>query len=125
VIFKNNLVFLQQTKQRKVANGPTCGGIFRLAPQAEINDGLLDLCWIKKTSRFRIFRFIPKGIKGTHLNLPEVRKNSDGRLPRVLSLVISSLDKQPLPCQADGEILLSETEYRISILSEALKVLVP
>lgn len=108
-----------------IANGPTCGGVFRLTPQAVLDDGLFDICWIKKASRLRIFKCVIKGIKGTHLNLPVVRKDSDGRLPRTSSLVISSLDKQPLPCQADGEILPSETEYRISILPGALKVLVP
>ena len=108
-----------------IANGPYCGGVFKLAPAADFRDGLFDICWIKKTSRLRILINILRGIKGTHLALPEVRKDSDGKLPQVSSFVISSLDKQFLPCQADGEILPSETEYRISILPEALKVLVP
>jgi YegS/Rv2252/BmrU family lipid kinase len=108
-----------------VANGYSCGGIFKLAPQADIRDGFLDICWIRKTSRLRIFRFIWKGIRGTHIGLPEVRKNSAGKLPRTTSLVISSLENQNIPCQMDGELPPVEKEYRISILPKALKIIVP
>lgn len=108
-----------------VANGPTCGGIFRLAPQADLQDGFLDICLIRKTSRMRILINIFRAIKGTHVELPEVRKNSDGKLPKAKSLIISSLENQNLVCQMDGEILPPEKEYRISILSKALKVIVP
>jgi len=108
-----------------IANGPTCGGIFKLAPQADLKDGLLDICWIKKTSRLRIFRFLPKVRKGTHLNLPEVRTHLDERLPRAKSLIILSPEKEALPCQMDGEILPAEKEYRISLLPKTLKVFMP
>ena len=114
-----------------VANGPSCGGIFKLAPQADLRDGLFDLCWIEKTSRLRILRFIPKGIKGTHLSLPEVRKESDGRLPKLSSLVISSLDNHEMPYQMDGETFLDRKdfplakEYKISILPLVFNVVVP
>lgn len=109
-----------------IANGPSCGGgIFRLAPRAYLRDGLLDICWVGKISRLRIFRFFPRVIKGNYLSLPEVKTVSDGRLPQASSLVIASLDNQNLPCQMDGEVLLPEKEYRISLLPKALKVLVP
>lgn len=108
-----------------VANAPRCARIFRLAPQADLRDGLLDICWIKKISRWRIFRFMGRGIKGTHLSLPEVRTFSDERLPRASSLTIFSLENQNLLCQTDGEILSAEKEYRITILPKAFKVIVP
>lgn len=108
-----------------VANGPTCGGIFRLAPQADLRDGFLDICLVKKASRMRILINIFRAIKGTHLELPEVRKNSDGKLPKAKSLIISSLENQNLICQMDGEILPPEKEYRITVLPKALKVIVP
>lgn len=107
-----------------VANGPSCGGVFKLAPQADLQDGLLDLCLIKKTSRQRIFRFILKGIAGSHIALPEVIKER-GQLPRACSLTVSSLDGQDLPCQMDGEVLSPAKEYQISVLPGALNVIVP
>jgi len=108
-----------------IANGPTCGGIFRLAPEANPQDGVLDICLINKINRLKILRFLPKAIKGTHLSLKEVMKESDGRLPRISFLTVASLKGQPLPCQMDGEILPAEKEYRISVFPKAQKVLVP
>lgn len=108
-----------------VAIGPTCGGVFRLTPQANSRDGLFDICWIKKTSRWRILKFLPKAIKGTHLSLPEVRKDSNNELPRASFLTISSLNHQKLPCQMDGEILPAEEDYLISNISKGLNILVP
>lgn len=107
-----------------VANGPKCGGVFKLAPRADLQDGLLDICLIEKTSSQRIFKFIQRGIAGTHLALPEVIKEK-GQLPRVCSLTISSLDGQGLPCQIDGEALPPEREYMVSVLPRALNVIVP
>ena len=108
----------------QVANGHSCGGIFKLAPHADVRDGLLDVCWIKKTNRLKLLWFLPKGIKGTHLSLHEVRKDSHGRLPRVSSLTIHS-DDEDIPCQMDGELFEPQKKYKISILPKALKVLVP
>jgi diacylglycerol kinase (ATP) len=108
-----------------VANGYNCGGIFKLAPQADIQDGFFDICWISKTSSWRIFRFILKGIRGTHISLPEIKKDFNGRLPKAPSLVITSLENQNIPCQVDGELLPAKKEYRVSILPKALKVLAP
>lgn len=108
-----------------VSNGYSCGGIFKLAPDADVKDGLLDVCFIKKTSRWRILWFIRKGIRGTHLSLHEVKKDVDGKLPRASQFVISSLENQVIPCQMDGELLPAEKQYRVSILPKAFKVLVP
>lgn len=106
-----------------VANGPCYGRIFKLAPQANIQDGLLDICQVKKAGRFRMLLNIPRFRRGTHLFRPEVETFSDGRLPRTASLTISS--SEDLPCQMDGEVLPAKKEYRVSILPKRLKVLVP
>ncbi len=108
-----------------VANGSTCGGgVFRSAPQADLRDGLLDICWVRKASRWRILRFLLRAMKGTHLSLPEVRTWGK-ELPRCRSLSISSIGKQKLICQIDGEIIPAKRRYRISVLPRALRVLAP
>ncbi len=108
-----------------VANGHTYGGKFRIAPHADLKDGFLDVCLIKKISRIRIFKFIPRVFKGTHLEIPEVKKDIDGKLPKVFSLTISSLENKNLPCQVDGEIPPFQKEYKITVLPKALKIMVP
>ncbi len=54
------------------ANGPRLGGGFLAAPHASHADGLLDLCLVRKMSRFDMLRTIPKLMKGKHLDHPKV-----------------------------------------------------
>lgn len=123
-----------------IANGPTCGGIFRLAPAANQWDGKADVCWVGKASKKRIVRFAPRainigdrkisrilfgflGVGKSHLVIPEVETMPEGTLPQATSIIISS--PEALICQVDGEILIPQKEYKISVLPEALKLIVP
>jgi len=110
-----------------VANGPNCGGIFRLAPQADPTDNLLDISLIKKVSKAKILMNLLKTIEGspiegTHLRLTEVWTSPQGKLPQVPSLVISS--PKDLPGETDGELLEAEREYNITVLPRRLRVIV-
>ncbi len=100
-----------------VANTPSYGRIFKIAPLADMRDGRLDVCLIREAGKLRVLKNILQVIQGTHTNLPEVK------MFRASSLTIRSL--QNLPCQMDGEILPSDREYQISTFPGALKVLVP
>ncbi|HHW48289.1 MAG TPA: diacylglycerol kinase family lipid kinase [Clostridiaceae bacterium] len=55
-----------------VANGRYYGGGMLPTPNAEIDDGQFDICLISEVNRFKIFRFLPRFIKGLHGNLKEV-----------------------------------------------------
>jgi diacylglycerol kinase (ATP) len=55
-----------------VANGRYYGGGMLAAPNAELNDGIFDICIVKKIGRLKILKFFPKFIKGKHLGIPEV-----------------------------------------------------
>ncbi len=57
-----------------VANGSTYGGGYNCAPNAIINDGLIDVCLIDKVSRFKILNLISKYKKGLHLIDEETKK---------------------------------------------------
>ncbi len=108
-----------------IANGPNCGGIlkFKLAPEADPADNLLDICLIKKMGIARVLIDTLRAIgEGTHLNLPEIW-TKDGKLPQTYSLTISS--PKDLPGETDGELLVAEKEYRVTVLPKALKVIVP
>lgn len=54
------------------ANTPRFGGGMRVAPEAKLDDGLLDLVVVKKVSRATFLRVFPKVYKGTHLGHPAV-----------------------------------------------------
>ena len=80
-----------------VGNGNVTGGAFRLTPQAELDDGLLDFVFGTAMSRLQILRFLPLVFSGQHIHRPEV---THGRTTR---LTITSDD--PLPVGVDGEII--------------------
>jgi len=106
-----------------VGNGPTCGGIFRLTPDADLTDGKVDICWIRKTGRIRILENIIKATKGTHLEMPEVETLPDRTLPRLTSFIVSSFEF--LPAELDGETIPPAKEFKITVIPQGMKVLVP
>ena len=64
----------QQIKTRLVllANGRYFGGAMLAAPEAELDNGMLDLLMLKEISLAKFLLHLPKIYKGTHLNIPEV-----------------------------------------------------
>ena len=55
-----------------LANGSYFGGAMHAAPEAELDDGLLDLLMLKEISLAKFLWHLPKIYKGTHLELPEI-----------------------------------------------------
>jgi len=56
-----------------VANTPNYGGGLRIAPQARLNDGLLDVCIIERISTASLLRLYPSILRGAHSQSPYVR----------------------------------------------------
>ena len=54
------------------ANAQSYGGGMRIAPEASIDDGLIDVIVVKHMPRFDFARSFPRVMKGTHLTLPTV-----------------------------------------------------
>jgi diacylglycerol kinase (ATP) len=101
-----------------ITNSPSYGGIFKINPNAIINDGKLNLCLIKPVRRIRAFEILFRATKGTHLNFPAV-KIFQFSLP----LTISSPEN--LPFEIDGEVFEPEKKYQIEVFPKFLPVLVP
>ncbi len=99
-----------------VANNSTFGGGMRIAPGAELDDGLFEIITIGDISRLKFVGNLPKVFKGTHVEEDEVHVL---RAPR-LELSAS----RPFPVYADGEHL-TELPVSLRILPRALGVLVP
>ncbi|GAA2060060.1 diacylglycerol kinase [Williamsia deligens] len=99
-----------------VGNTPTYGGGMRVCPDAQIDDGLLDVTVVAHTSRSRLLRLFPTIYRGTHVRHRGVHTR------RSRSVSVRSAD--PLPVSADGEIL-GVTPVTIDIRSRAVEFLVP
>ncbi len=99
-----------------VCNGHTFGGIFRVAPTAVIDDGRLDLVIADALDRRGVLRFVPRAIAGTHLGMPGITHLTVRR--------VSIEAEQPMPLQADGEIIdPAATRVDIEILPGRLRLL--
>ena len=100
-----------------VMNGRRLGGGFMMAPHAEIDDGLLDLCIADQVSRARIFTLIPYFMKGTQASQKEIKT---GRTKRIVVTAVEGV----LPAHADGETLCTEgQELSIELLPRQIEVL--
>ena len=56
----------------EVAIGTTAGGGFRLTPDARPDDGLLDVCVIRRIGALQFLRYVPRVMAGRHGALPPV-----------------------------------------------------
>jgi YegS/Rv2252/BmrU family lipid kinase len=100
-----------------VSIGLTQGGGFRLAPGASPNDGLLDVCLIRRIGLPKFLRYLPRVVRGTHVTLPEVA------LFRTTRMTIAGLS-DPLAVQLDGELRYPEdSTIDVEILPRQLHVL--
>lgn len=80
-----------------VANGEYVGGGMHIAPEAELNDNLLDIVVVGDIGKFELLKAFPTVYKGTHIYHPKVRMKKAARL------TIQSPEKMLV--YADGELL--------------------
>jgi len=99
-----------------VANAPTYGGGVKIAPQAKLDDGKLDLCVVRAMDKFKLFCLFPTAYFGRHL----VSKNVEyGQTDHV-----SIETEVPVDVYADGEYVC-KTPVEFSVARNALQVIVP
>ena len=101
-----------------IANGKYCGGGFRLAPRAAIDDGLIDIAAIEDFVKLERLIRLPQARKGTHLKLSRVHYRQEQ------TVVVSSPVR--LIAHVDGEPYhLPRNEFHATVVPKALRVLVP
>jgi diacylglycerol kinase (ATP) len=106
-----------------VANAAYFGAGMKVAPPAEIDDGLLDVVVMRHGSRLAFLRVLMRIKSGSHLGLPQVA------LDRGTDVTVTV--GRDLPAAADGETLAcaaplrAGTSLRIRAVPGALRVLVP
>jgi len=81
-----------------VANGTCIGGLFRICPTAQPDDGWLDLCVVTELGLGRIPGMALRLVRGRHAGQPGVTYR------RVREARIRVLDETPLFFQLDGEL---------------------
>jgi diacylglycerol kinase (ATP) len=99
-----------------VGNAHRYGHGMRVAPRAELDDGLLDVCFVGAMNKLKLLCAVPTIFWGAHLRIRQVEYL---RAPRV-----GIASARPLDVYADGEYIC-QTPVELSLIPRALKVIVP
>ncbi len=106
----------QPTTLAAFANTPFYGGGMKIAPQAKMDDGLLDICVVRGVDSFKLFCMFSTVYAGRHLNIREVGYSHAARV-RVET-------EHPLDVYADGEYVC-QTPVEVAIQPAGLKIVTP
>ncbi len=110
--------FCLRTQQLVVAavfaNTPVYGGGMKVAPKAQMDDGLLDVCVIRDMSKLKLLSVFPSVYLGKHLGIREV-----DYFPAAQVRVET---ERPLDVYADGEYVC-RTPVEVGVARGALKVI--
>lgn len=98
-----------------VGNGGTYGGGIPICPDADLEDGLLDVTLVLPVSRARLLRLLPRVYRGTHTSLDEVSTF------RVRSARLTAAD---VTAYADGDPL-GALPLQVDVVPGALVVFAP
>lgn len=97
------------------ANGDWVGGMFHIAPTASNDDGVFDLVIAKPVSRLRILGLLPRLMRGTHIEQPEI-------LHAPIKRCHITADA-PVPSHLDGEVQALSSEFSVRIIEKGLHLL--
>ena len=97
-------------------NAPYYGGGMKVLPQADMEDGWLDLCLVKSVRRVEVVVMLTRVFRGGH------RSHSSVSMHRVRRLEIDATD--PLWLWADGERMV-QLPATIEVVPSCLPVLAP
>ena len=97
------------------ANASAYGGGMKIAPNAQLDDGKLDVCIVRAMGRWKLFCLFPTVYFGRHLGFREVEysQTESGRIET----------EHPLDVYADGEYVC-KTPVEFSVARNALKAVV-
>ena len=96
-----------------LSNSRCTGGTMAMAPNAQIDDGLLDVIRVGPMSRLRLLTAFPRIFAGTHIDMPEV----DAATARTVRIEHES----PVDWMVDGEIL-RRTLAAVTVMPGAVRV---
>ena len=99
-----------------IGNGRYYGGGMLAVPEAEIADGMFDICHVDNISRMKILRLFPLYMKGQHGKISDVHFYKGKR--------VEIKSASPIAMNSDGEISIVN-EAVFEILPKALSFIFP
>ncbi len=120
LIFDDGEVVEEELTLTAIGNGKFCGGGFKTSPLALLNDGIMDICIVKKISRLTFISLVSKYKKGTFLgNKRAMKVLTYKRVPH-----FKMEFENPIPICIDGEIKGAKNiEY--TVVQNAFNFVIP
>ena len=103
-----------------VCNGQYVGGGYRCAPLSVMDDGLMDVCFLKPLTLLGFFRLLPVYKKGEHIESKSFKNRIIYRQVRHVEVSSSKMIEMCI----DGE-MLPGTRFSFDILPKAVKLVLP
>ncbi len=103
-----------------ICNGQYLGSGYHCAPHALLDDGLMDVCYIKPLTLLGFLRLMPIYKRGEHLEHPHFKKKIVYRQVKHVDVI----SKEMVELCIDGE-MLPGTKFSIDILPKAIKLVLP
>jgi diacylglycerol kinase (ATP) len=100
-----------------IQNGPRAGGSFMFSPDAEPDDGLLDVLVATRFGRLGTLRILPTVMRGRHLNHPKILFFQARRA--------SVRWSAPVTVHTDGEVLGLRRDFEVGVRPRVLRVIAP
>ncbi|MFZ2095251.1 MAG: diacylglycerol kinase family protein [Anaerolineales bacterium] len=108
---------IQSSLMVSIMNGRRMGGGFMMAPDAQVDDGQLDICIAGQLSRFGILTMIPRFMKGTQASQPQIK------IFRAKKVHLTAIEGS-LPAHADGEtICIAGHELIVENIKQPIQIL--
>ena len=120
LIFDDGTVVDREFTLTAIGNGKFCGGGFKSAPTALLQDGLMDVCSINKVSRLTFLSLVSGYKKGTFLENEKARKVIDYRQVSHFKMEFDNT----IPICIDGEIKEAQT-IDFSVVKNAFNFVIP
>lgn len=112
----NDQTYINDYFLMTIANGVALGGGFKLTPDAELDDGFLDLCLVQNMPMASIVRNLLKVYSGKH--------KEDPRVEIVKAKKVSIRSENGFAAHADGELMsLNMKELNIEILPKIIDLI--
>lgn len=100
-----------------VVNGTTYGYGFHFHSKAKLNDGMMHVLMIKDVAKWKYFALLYRSLRGK-LHESKIVETVDAKAVEVVS-------KENVLMEIDGESIEGKSPYKIEIVPNSLKVIVP
>lgn len=104
-----------------LSKGIYCGGQYKTSPKANVSDGFMDVCPIKKLSVFQFLKFFDLYKVGAHVNNPELEHLVSYH--KCKKVTIKGINK--LPACFDGEPVFLNGTVTFELAQGAVNIIIP